>query len=69
MTNDDFDLGDRVRWGRHQEGVVIGVIERGAYRDPGAAHRWKALTRGVLVQSADGEVHHFRDAGTSLQKG
>lgn len=67
MTNEGFRLGDAVRWSSNQ-GEVIGIIDRGEYRDPKDVHRWSALGRGVLVRAADGEIHHFRDASTVLRK-
>jgi hypothetical protein len=68
VSNDTCNLGDRVRWGRDDEGIVVGVIERDEYADPAAANRWRDLRRGVLVQTQAGDVLHIRDADTVLRR-
>jgi hypothetical protein len=66
VGNAEFKVGDLVRWHRG-EGTVVGIIERGEFSESESAHRWRALQKGVLVRSDDGDMHHFRDASTVLQ--
>lgn len=67
VSNEEFKLGDTVSWG-NQIGVVVGIIERGEYAEPGSAHRWRPLGRGILVRTSEGEVFHFRDAAGALTR-
>jgi len=64
--NDRFHVGDEVHWGR-ERGIVVGVIERGEYSEAQRQRRWSGLGRGVLVETADGQIVHIRDAATVLR--
>lgn len=55
-------LGDRVNLGGGMTGVVVAVIDDGAYSSNYPADQWSYLSVGALVESLEGGLVHRLDA-------
>ena len=60
-------LGDRVKLGEDDGGVVVASIDRGEYSETHPAAQWAYLKRGVIVEFPTYGLIHYEEPEPDLQ--
>ena len=59
-------LGDKVRLGQDEEGVVVCSIDTGEYSDKYPEEQWGYLQRGVLINFPNSGLIHYEEPDSDL---
>jgi len=63
----DVKLGDRVRLGHDDGGVVVASIDTGVYSDRHSEAQWSYLKKGVMVEFPTYGLIHYEDPEPDLE--
>lgn len=62
----DAHLGDKVRLGRDEQGIVVCSIDAGEYSADYPEEQWGYLQRGVLINFPQSGLIHYEEADSDL---
>jgi hypothetical protein len=60
-------LGDRVRLGQDDGGVVVASIDTNEYRDEHSKAQWSYLKKGVMIEFPKYGLIHYEEPESDLQ--
>jgi len=63
----EVKLGDLVRLGSDDGGVVVALIDSGEYSDGHPAGEWEYLKKGVMINFPQFGLIHYEEAEDDLQ--
>jgi hypothetical protein len=63
----DVMLGDRVKLGQDEGGVVVASIDTGDYSEAHPAENWAFLKKGVVIKFPQYGLIHYETAEPDLQ--
>jgi hypothetical protein len=65
-NGEDIRIGDHLKIGSQDEGVVVAKIESGNYLEGYLAEDWSYLQKGILVSTQKAGLIHYLDHDEKL---
>jgi len=62
----EIKIGDHLRIGRQDEGIVVATLDTGKFLDGYPAEEWSYLQRGILVSTQKVGLTHYLDQDEEL---
>ncbi len=63
----DVKLGDRVKLGENETGVVVASIDTNEYSEHHSREQWAYLKKGVMIEFAAYGLIHYEEPEEGLQ--
>lgn len=60
-------IGDQVKLGGNDSGVIVGIIDTNSYSLGYSAEEWAYLKTGLLILAKDSSLLHYPEPGEEIE--